>query len=203
MTPIRIGLLSRTMLVTAVASIFAACTPAPGPNQVAVRFYPPPGVAPVRQQLDEAECTRRSAGYVRNYVQCMQALSYRPEIIGAGGIPMSIDQLPSPPPSVSSPSIVSSRPPGQFPPRAPQPQSRTDLSHDSGQRFSQSQVDRLISICPNLPRGTRGPATPLPPGSRDVQACEDIDGRMNICQFLLLGGASRETFQKCLRGGGP
>jgi hypothetical protein len=74
-----------------------ACTPAVGPDQVAVRFYAPPWKNPILQQHDEAACARAANNYVRLYVECMQRLGYRPEIVGQGGAPMSVSQLPQPP----------------------------------------------------------------------------------------------------------
>jgi hypothetical protein len=79
-----------------------ACTPAVGTDQVAVRFYPPPSKNQILQQRDEAACTRAANNYVRIYVECMQRLGYRAELIGQGGVPMSVSQLPQPP-SMPSP----------------------------------------------------------------------------------------------------
>jgi hypothetical protein len=75
----------------------SACTPAVGPDQVAVRFYPPAWKNPLIQQHDEAACTTAANKYVRLYVECMQRLGYRAEIVGQGGISLSVSQLPQPP----------------------------------------------------------------------------------------------------------
>jgi hypothetical protein len=74
-----------------------ACTPPVGPDQVAVRFYAPAWKNPILQQHDEAACTSAANKYVRMYVECMQRLGYRSEIVGQGGVPMSVSQLPQPP----------------------------------------------------------------------------------------------------------
>ena len=55
------------------------------------------------QQLDETVCTRGASGYVRLYVECMQERGYRPEIIGQGGVQMTVAQLPVPPPGTAPP----------------------------------------------------------------------------------------------------
>ncbi len=75
-----------------------SCAPNVGSDQVAVRFYPPPGKLPAIQQIDETLCTRNASGYVRLYVECMQERGYQPEIIGQGGVHMTVAQLPMPPP---------------------------------------------------------------------------------------------------------
>ena len=70
--------------------------PSVGSDQVAVRFYPPPGKNPARQQFDQAACTRGASGYVRLYVECMEKLGYRSEIIGQGGTHLTVADLPLP-----------------------------------------------------------------------------------------------------------
>ena len=75
-------------------------------------------------------------------------------------------------------------------------------------KFSQAQVDHLIEICPNLPRGLRGPAAPLPSGSRDDELCKAFEPRISQCATLygplmLFGKAAAETYRKCLREGLP
>jgi hypothetical protein len=76
--------------------LLGACVPAVGQNQVAVRFYSPPGKNPALQQYDEAACTRAANNYVRIYVERMQRRGYRPEIVGEGGVLMTVSQLPLP-----------------------------------------------------------------------------------------------------------
>jgi hypothetical protein len=90
-----------------------------GSDQVAVRFYPPPGKPPGLQQLDEGSCTRAASGYVKLYVECMEARGYQPEIVGQGGIHKTVADLPEPP---RRPTPVAMAPPVssfQRPPAAP------------------------------------------------------------------------------------
>jgi hypothetical protein len=87
---------SRIAILIALIGL-GACAPTVGSDQVAVRFYPPPGKNLLLQQHDEAACTSAANNYVRAYVECMQRLGYRPEIVGQGGVPMSVSQLPLPP----------------------------------------------------------------------------------------------------------
>jgi hypothetical protein len=184
--------------VRALLLAVGSCAPNVGSGQVAVRFYPPPGKMPALQQFDEASCTRGASGYVRVYVECMQARGYRPEIIGQGGAPMSVAQLPEPPPGVVRQQII---PP---PPQVSKPLNMNDPI--SYRKFSQAQVDHLIEIRPNLPKGLRGPAAPLPSGSRDDELCKAFEPRISQCATLygplmLFGKAAAETYRKCLREG--
>jgi hypothetical protein len=80
-----------------------SCVPPVGNDQVAVRFYPPPGQSPAIQQMNEATCKSGASGYVKLYVECMQARGYQPEIVGQGGMHMTVMQLPDPPPGVRPP----------------------------------------------------------------------------------------------------
>jgi hypothetical protein len=90
--------LARLVWVTAIGAVLLALGSwAAEADQVAVRFYPPLGKTPAMQQLDEAFCASHAAGYVRLDVECMQARGYRPEIVGQGGVHMTVGQLPMPP----------------------------------------------------------------------------------------------------------
>jgi hypothetical protein len=67
-------------------------------------------------------------------------------------------------------------------------------------------VNHLIEICPNLPRGLRGPAASLPPGSKDNELCKAFEPRITQCgtlygPLMLFGKAAAETYRKCLREG--
>jgi hypothetical protein len=103
--------------------------------------YPPPGKSPALQQFDEAACTRGSSGYVRVYVECMQARGYRPEIIGQGGVRMTVTQLPLPPRAIVRPQMNAP------PPQASKPLNTVDPI--PYRKFSQGQVNHLIEMCPN------------------------------------------------------
>jgi hypothetical protein len=83
--------------------VVAACAPNVNPDQVAVRFYPPPWKNPAMQQMEDGACQRGASGYVKLYVECMQARGYRPEIVGQGGVAMTLAQLPEPPAGVRAP----------------------------------------------------------------------------------------------------
>ena len=127
---------ARPYIVLFIGSIgLGACTPAVAPDQVAVRFYPPAWKNPTLQQHDKATCTRAANNYVRMYVECMQGLGYRSEIIGKGGVLMSVSQLPQPPsapsPKQHQPSIVTRETP---PP----------IQSEESQKYSRL-VDRLVA----------------------------------------------------------
>ena len=99
---------ARRMVQAALLSLLASgCVPNVDSGHVAVRFYPPPGKFPAVQQADEASCGRGASGYVRAYVECMQRRGYQPEIVGQGGIRMTVDQLPATPPGVGAAPVAS------------------------------------------------------------------------------------------------
>jgi len=182
-----------------------ACTPNVGQDQVAVRFYPPAGKNPILQQADERACTAGASGYVRIYVECMESRGYRPEIIGNGGVALTVAQLPEPPPGVvRQPPVQTPLPTHGSTNRSSRPLNTADPM--PYRKFSQAQVNRAIEICPNLPRGLRGPAAPLAAGSKDDELCKAFEPRISQCQTLygplmLFGKAAAETFRKCLREG--
>jgi hypothetical protein len=154
-----------------------ACVPAVGPDQVAVRFYPPPWKNPLVQQYEEAACTRTANTYVRAYVECMQRLGYRPEIIGQGGVHMSVSQLPSPPrPPTPSPY---EEPPSIIPhpleaPEAPQPSTSTLANIGSGvARFRKYQPEIFKAAHPSG-KLINGSVRDLQTGSGEAIVADDI-----------------------------
>ena len=205
------GSVQRTVLALAFAGPLAlnACAPVPGQDQVAVRFYPPPWKNQLNQQSDETFCEASAGGYVRVYVDCMRQRGYRPEIIGPGGTPMTAAQLPVPPTGVGQPAAPSYQPrPPTIPPRQPPPeQRRTGPTH----HLSQSEVARLIEICPGIPRGFIRPGPPRAPGSLAARKCEAFEpvykaSGTGFGLAMMFGGVgpgklNAEHLRLCLRNG--
>jgi hypothetical protein len=210
------GITCRTAVYIGLVGLFClgACAPMPGQGQVAVRFYPPPGKSAFSQQADEGFCTRTANGYVRSYVECMQQRGYRSELIGAGGAPMTVGQLPSPPTVVAIGPQSSARQPIHVPePPSPAPrQVRPEpIGKAPTRHLAQSEFARLIEICPNIPRGRLPTPPPLPPASLEARQCAAFEPVYMQCATgygfaMLFGGVGRgklnpEHLRMCLRNG--
>jgi hypothetical protein len=187
----------------------SACAPMPGQGQVAVRFYPPPWKNAFSQQSDEAFCTRIANGYVRAYIECMQQRGYRSEIIGAGGVAMTVGQLPSPPASAApSPQPTYPARPASPPPRPVRPE---QSGRASTRHLSQREVARFIEICPNIPRGFIATPPSLPTGSLEARQCAAFEPVYSQCATMygfamIFGGVgpgklNPEHLRMCLRNG--
>jgi Sel1 repeat len=124
---------ARARAGVAVAGFLAlnACAPTPGPGQVATRVIPPPGKNQFLVENDEAACMRISNLDVRIYAACMQQRGYYVQMVGPGGVPMSVAQLSYPSRTTTLPTATANQSNSQLPPSASPAEISSDTQYNA------------------------------------------------------------------------